>query len=358
MIRPPWPALALASLSLLGACAVEYLASSERNLDERIRAGRERLEKGELSAAREAFERAHRQSPSFRSRMWLIRAWIEEGRNNDALDAIDRLRDTPREPGDPDHALELDYLYGMAFAARARSLAASGVSDASVRMNFLDAQAALQRVVEADGERFRDAYLSLARSAWANGDLEAARPAAEGAVQASPGNGAAWLALGRIALSQFVRANSAAGDGAGAGVDAWPLEVQAHWDRAVAALRTCLEVTGFPPEGPEHEEKRRVLARAGLELAHALCWRERHDEAAAAYALSMTYAPEHTDYAALHAVLRLPDEPQEEETGSDDDSHFVPDQEVDDDESEDEPVESNPTRRNYYQWSQFSSAYS
>jgi len=28
----------------------------------------------------------------------------------------------------------------------------------------------------------------------------------------------------------------------------------------------------------------------------------------------MTYAPEHTDYAALHAVLRLPDEPQEDGT--------------------------------------------
>jgi len=311
MIRKLLPTLALGSLPLFSACSVEDVARAEHNVDTLILEGRARLDAGDSLGAREVFEKAHRGSPSFRSRMWLIRSWIAEDRNNDALDAIDRLRDAPREPGDPDHELELDYLYGMAFAVRARNLVASGVADASVRMNFLDSQVALQRVVEADGARFRDAYLWLARSAWANGDLEAARPAAERAVQEFPEKGAAWLALGRIAMAQFVRAKSAAGDGA---TDGWPAEASVHWERAEVALRTCVDVMGFPGQDPGHDEDRKILARAALELGHALSWKERYDEASAAYAQAMTYAPEGTDYAALHDILRLPGEPREDGT--------------------------------------------
>ncbi len=304
---------ALALAGLLGACSVSSPEAAAREIDGWIEKGREQLAQGQAPLAERAFERAQRLSPSLRTRMWLLRTWMEQGRINDSLDAIDALRRSRVDAGQPASCIELDYLYGMAFAHRARSLVTSGLSDTSMQataqMNFIDAQAHLQRVVDQDGERFRDAYLWLARSAWANGDIDAARPAAEGAVRHYPDDGDTWLALGRVAMSQFVSVKNAAPEGEPSDETAsWPPLADAHWNAAEEAFQKAIHTLGFPKDA----EDQKALARAGLELGHALVWKERFDEAAGAYALSMTYNPTGTPYSVLHDILTLPREPNED----------------------------------------------
>ena len=143
LVRP----LALVVATLLAACSVEEPAKAKRNIDTLIIEGRKELEAGDWSRARDTFARAHRISPGLRTRMWVLRTWIDEGRNNDVLKAIDDLRDGLKVEGRESDTIELDYLYGMAFAYRARALVASGVVDGAVTMNFLDAQSHLQKVV-------------------------------------------------------------------------------------------------------------------------------------------------------------------------------------------------------------------
>ena len=68
---------------------------------------------------------------------------MEDGRINDALDAIDALdRAGVKGP-------TMDYLYGMAFAAKARTYIAEQTGGAAVQMSLEDAVMFLERAVKA-----------------------------------------------------------------------------------------------------------------------------------------------------------------------------------------------------------------
>lgn len=219
-----------------------------------------------------------------RTRMWVLRAWMDQGRSNDTLDALDQWnRSGPK-------GQDLDYLYGMAFARRAEGLLASGVTDSSVEMNFVDANALLKQSVAVDGARYRDAWLPLARAAWFTQDLATAQAAAEQAVAVEPANAQAWLARARIAMSQFV-----IDEGSEAGGPA----AEAGWARAIESFEKGLALLGTPADAVGEAE----VARAATELGNAYIWRQRGPEASAAFARALALAPASFDYGQTWQLL-------------------------------------------------------
>ncbi|HED64500.1 MAG TPA: tetratricopeptide repeat protein [Planctomycetes bacterium] len=254
-----------------------------------VREGRALLDQGKPAEALPLFEKAARADENrLRTRMWVLRAWMDSGRSNDTLNTLDEL-DAKGVKGP-----EMDYLYGMAFARRAQQNIAAGVTDASIQINFLDAVEFLGRAVKQDAERFYDAHLALATAAWYTQDLETARSAAEGAVKAQPENGAAWLQLGKIAMSQFQVAQSE---------EAWGEEAEGHWKAAKEAFSRAVEAFGTPKDDANAQVQ---LSQAALELGHALVWKGRLAEAADAYAVAIGWNPAAQNYGQMNGLLTPP----------------------------------------------------
>ncbi len=289
--RPP-----LALLLVLAGCASGPDRSpAPGRAAELLGEGRQLLREGRPEEAQAAFERASAlDGGSLESRTWILRAWLEQGRNNDALDAVDALvRGGEQGP-------ETDYLYGMAFERRARDKVLEGTADASVRMNFEDAVSSLSKALESAPERFDDAWPALANAAWMTLDLARAREAAEVAVQRHPEGADEQLLLGRIAFSQFREAYDAGGG--------WSPASEAAWQRAQAAFRAAGERYDAARAGQDV-----ALADARLQLAHALLWKEDAAGAREALSAAIAAAPDAIDFAAeqplfdaatFHAALR------------------------------------------------------
>jgi len=255
-----------------------------------IEDGRSLLDEGKNAEAESAFQEALAlDGGSFESELWLLRAWMELGRTNDALDRIDELARSDGRDGPA-----IDYLYGMAFARRAQDQVALGVSDMNVQMNFEDAVKLLSSAVEAEPERFRDAYLPLARSAWMSLDLDRARPAAERAVALNPAGVDERLLLGDVALSQFQVAHTQ---------EPWGEAAQGHWQAARDAFASAAELSAPPTD----ELAAWQLSQAELKLGHTLLWKELTSEARDAYARSASWSPEGFDFKTVNGVLARDD---------------------------------------------------
>ncbi|HEX6882796.1 MAG TPA: hypothetical protein VF530_05410 [Planctomycetota bacterium] len=222
---------------------------------------------------------------SLRTRMWVLRAWMDQGRSNDTLDALDEL-DRAGVKG-----VEMSYLYGMAFARRAEGYLADGVTDSSVQNNFLDATGLLGEATAADPQRFRDAFLPLARAAWYVSEFEIARAAADRAVELAPDSAAAWLERGRITMTQFAEASADEPEGARA--QALLAEARDAFQRALAAAGT-----------PADEAGALLLADAALQLGHTCLWLRAGPEATEAYGIAAAWNPQGFDYAQVLESLR------------------------------------------------------
>jgi len=287
----------VSSLLLLGACSTPAEAPAQPGtgvpaaeaplapeLAALIERGRAELEAGRALEAEALFTRvAEVEGGSLRTRMWVVRSWLDQGRGNDALDALDELnRQGVKGP-------DLDYLYGMAFARRAEGLVADGVSDSSVEMNFIDATTLLRQVVEVDAQRYRDAWLPLARAAWFTQELETARWASEEAALRQPDNGEVWLARARIAMSEFVIAEGTTPGGP---------EAETALARAIESFQKGLDRL-VPVEG----ERAAKVARGATELGNAYLWRQRGADATAAFARAIAAAPASFDYGQAFQLL-------------------------------------------------------
>jgi len=303
LLFPLFPALLLACTSSESAPSSRPSAEPqalvglpEAEYQNRIAHGRELLDAGKPVEAEAVFAKAAAEDgESLRTRMWVLRAWMDQGRSNDTLDALDELNHALGQQ----KSLELDYLYGMAFARRAESNLAMGVTDSSVQLNFTDAKTFLEEVLRADPRRYRDAYLPLARAAWFEQDLETARWAADQAVevQASPD---AWLQRGRILMAEFASAEAeeAGGD-----------EAEALWSEAARSFRSAVEAAGTPRTDDEGAR----LAEAATQLGHTMVWRQKGAEATDAYATAMAWNPGGFDYGRTLEFLRgLPNVVDEE----------------------------------------------
>ena len=273
---------------LVLACASREPApetSSRETAAEWIARGRAELERGDPVAAEGSFERAAELEPdAFEPRLWTLRAWMDQGRSNDTLDALDALdREGRRGP-------EMSYLYGMAFVRRAEGYLAAGVTDSSITMNFQDAVSYLEEAVEARPEEYPDAYAALATAAWYTQDLERARAAAERATALTPDDGAVWMVLGRVALSQYVLVRED---------ESVAAEADAHWLTAKDAFARAVDALGAPADASDRTRS----SEAAQELAQTWIWKQDRAHAAPAFALAIGWAPERVDFAAIHGFL-------------------------------------------------------
>ncbi len=280
---------ALALVLFSAACA------SEPGLDSRIAEGRALLDAHRPAEAQAVFEELAGED-DLRTRMWLLRSWIDQGRSNDALDAIDALA--------KEHdGVEIDYLYGMAFARRAQGHLAAGADDTAILMNFQDAAKHLSRAVAADPERFYDAFLPLARARWESFELEAAEEAALRAVQEDPDDGAARLMVGRVYFALFEQAR-----GEASSREQWSPRALELWQRAVAAYGQAIERAADPAADPVD---RALLVSASTQLAQALVWGEDGSGAADAFGEALGWSRGPCDYLGTYGWLEaLPAEPQ------------------------------------------------
>lgn len=276
-------------------------------VDEMIAKGRALLDAGQPSEAEAVFAAAAEEDgQSLRTRMWVLRAWMELGRGNDALDGIDALRDA-RIEGD-----EIDYLYGMAFVKRAEQMVANGAVGSEVGMNIRDGYALLREVMPRNERRFRDGWLALARVGWReagsladpNGanDLEGAatarriaRDAADRAAAFYPHHPDVHLARGRIALSQFV---SDLPEGV-TSPEEWGA-ASAHWDMAVRSFSAVLQLAKPSKEDPRSQL---MMGIAGMQLGNTLMWKAERARAAQAYARGIAWAPWNVDFRTIFDQL-------------------------------------------------------
>lgn len=238
-----------------------------------IARGRAALDAGRAAEAQKIFEEAEAKEPnSLRTRVWVLRSWMAQGRINDALNATDELaRAGAKGP-------EMDYLYGTAFGLKARMHIQQQNGGGLVEMNLKDAVSFLDKATQAEPDRFSDAFALLAESAWLTQDLEIARRAAEKASALQPKNAEAALMLGRVALAQFSALAADATQKA---------EADKHWESARAALQRAIELMG---EAQDPQEKS-ALTKAHVDLGHAFKWKDKNDEAAREYGLAMGLDP-------------------------------------------------------------------
>lgn len=278
-------------LLLLSAFAAQPLASpvttaharAIESVAELVTAGRALLAEGRAADAQLKFEAALKLDGSLAVRQWVIRSWIAQGRVNDALNEIDALAKT--EKGAP-----INYLYGMAFAQKAKGYIAEGVSGGIIGMAFGDAVEFLKKATTADPVLYGDAFASLAESAWYAGDLETARTAAEKAAALDAKNPDAWLMLGRVAFSQYT------------GFQADPTRVpdaDKAWTAAHDAFTKSVELFTASTE----PSARTKSAESSTQLGWLHVWKKQSGEAAKRFAAAIAIDPTATDYGALRGSL-------------------------------------------------------
>lgn len=292
--------LALAGSGPATACTAETtVAAAPTSLSDELSAeasalierGRALLDARKPVEAETLFQQASTlEGESFPTQVWILRAWMDQGRSNDTLDYLDALRGSGRS------GPIIDYLYGMAFARRAVGHIAAGVDDSSLQMNFEDAVKHLAIATAADPERFRDAFAPYARALWHSQELPRARAAIDRAIGFFPRDGETHLMKGRIALSQFQVAKGEEP----LPPEQWTEETTDHWRAARHAFSAAMKCFGEPRDD---DHRRFLLAQAAVQLGHTLVWNEEKDAAAKAYGTAMTWAPYAVDFASIRGVL-------------------------------------------------------
>ena len=248
--------------------------------------GRALLAAGRAAEAQPVFEAlSARDGDSLRTRVWVIRSWIDQGRINDSLDAIDALDKLPENRGPA-----LDYLYGMAFVAKARDYIGRNVQGQIVQMSYVDAVGFLQRATETDPELYGDALFPLAEAAWQSQEPEIARAAVERALARDPANAEAALLAGKLALARFAEVKGDAEREA---------DAEADWQAARAGFERVVELAAASAE----PARRALAAQAYNQLGHTFLWKERRAEAAGAYGAAAALDPTSIDFTQLLGAL-------------------------------------------------------
>ncbi|MBK7875786.1 MAG: tetratricopeptide repeat protein [Planctomycetes bacterium] len=260
--------------------------AAQDTVDALLLKGREKLAAGDAAGAQVLFDQAAAQEKdSLRTRMWVLRAWMDQGRVNDAYNAIDALAKT-------NQGVEIDYLYGMAFATDAKRGIESGQAGPMTGTKIEDAFQFLAGVAKKDAARFPDALAMLCWAAWESQKLDDGRAAAETFSRVAPPalKSAAAYQLGRFALAQFQRdqADEAKKDVA-----------EQHWNAAKAAFG--LATTEL--EGKSDPASRALLARVSIDLGHVHVWKKDVDAAVAAYGKGVGLDPTLANYPQLLSSL-------------------------------------------------------
>ena len=275
-------------------------SSTGDRVSELLAEGRAALEGGQVERARELFVEAHvLDEESFRTRVWILRTWLSDGRINDVFAVVDTWLDEGRE--DP----ELAWLIGHAFHRRAKEHAANGVPHRTVVRAFEDASEYLAAAVAAKPALFTDAWLPLAEAAWFSGDHALARTAATREIERAPTNPAPRYLLARSLFGLYVEARRAlpapdTGEPGGESTDPArapepaPEQVaslQAAADQLWLATEAALLETAQVAGEPADESGERLRAQVAEQLAYLELWREQPERSATYLAEAITWSP-------------------------------------------------------------------
>ena len=246
-----------------------------------ITQGRALLEAGKPAEAEALFTQADEASGGkITTRIWVLRAWMEQGRINDSLNAIDELEQAEREsPGG-------DYIYGMASYLRGKGHLASGVDSGTIGFAFEDAKNFLKSATAADPELYGDAWLPLGEASWYAQDLETAASACAKAIERRPRNGNAFYVLGRVQFSQFSAMNAD---------ESKKDQAKALLDETIRTFQKGVRALGKP----EQPVLRTLAAKCHNQLGNAYLWKENKDEAALSFADAMGWDPSIVDFGGL-----------------------------------------------------------
>jgi tetratricopeptide (TPR) repeat protein len=266
------------------AAELQRSAAREQELSQSVADGRAALAKGDLGAARRAFEQAAQlDRGGSESSFWLQRLEIAEGSHESVLSKLSRQRREGK--AGPDEA----YLQALALEALANEQLRSGGSGVGLMLE--DAFNALEPVSEAGGERYRDVHLPLARTARQLGRHSVGEAAARRALEVDANSSEAAGLLGRALLGQLAALPNDEGSAE---------ERKRLYTEAVKAFEGALKSLGERPEG-----------QAGLSAA-AEIWNQLgtahafgQDTAAAgkAYAQAIGFDPALVDLGAIYNTL-------------------------------------------------------
>ena len=263
-------------------------AARDDSVDALIAKGRALLDEKKFTEAEAVFAEAEKKDgATFKTRLWSLRTALALGHVNDVLNELDKLI------GAGQKGLDMDYLYGMAFAEKARGYITENVAGATIKMSFLDAVSYLDKVTTADAAKYHDAFLPLAEAAWYVQELGLGRTAAEKALSLAPADSDAALMLGKIALSQF-----AAIWNEEALREEKKAEADAHWEAARAAFEKAAVSFGEPKD----KAAAVTAAEIQVQLAQCLGWKKK-DDAAKAYGAAMGFAPASVNFQGALGVL-------------------------------------------------------
>ena len=248
-----------------------------------ITQGRALLEAGKPAEAEALFTQADEASGGkITTRIWVLRAWMEQGRINDSLNAIDEFEQAEREsPGG-------DYVYGMASYLRGKGHLASGVDSGTIGFAFEDAKNFLKSATAADPELYGDAWLPLGEASWYAQDLETAASACAKAIERRPRNGNAFYVLGRVQFSQFSAMNAD---------ESKQDQAKALLDETIRTFQKGVRALGKPDE--KQPALRTLAAKCHNQLGNAYLWKENKDEAALSFADAMGWDPSIVDFGGL-----------------------------------------------------------
>ncbi|MCP3914878.1 MAG: hypothetical protein GY711_04865 [bacterium] len=270
-------------LSLTLIFSLASLAVADE-VDELIRRGRTHLAGGEAEKALILFEQADAETRGeLRTRMWVLRAWMAQGRINDAFDHLEKNFTSKGKKG-PD----TDYLFGMGSYLKAQKMIAENVPSSTTGFAFNDAVMFLKKATEADPQKYTDAYQPLADAAWNSQDLATAIAAVEKAVGATPKDANTRYLKARIHLSQFVTLNAD----------------EAQKDKAQEHLATCITTLDEAAKlVPAPEQDPTLISAIEKQRGDVFLWKGDQAQAGKAYANAMGWEPTAVDYSALFQQL-------------------------------------------------------
>jgi hypothetical protein len=248
-------------------------------VEELVRRGRESLAREDPAEAEALFIEAEvRSGKAIAVRKWVWRAWMQGGRINDALDAVDAIEPRAELP-----QADLDYLRGMAFFFRGRTYIDQEVGEPYTSAAFRDAMEWLDAATRADPEQYHDAWLPLAECAWHSHEYAIGRNAAEAARRRFPDDPHGGLLLGRLLFQRYLElatdpAQREAADGL--------------WKELIHVLEETRETVGKPAD----EAARTLAADCWLQLGYAYDQKAMLIESTAAFAEASALWPAGTDY--------------------------------------------------------------
>ncbi|MEZ5975190.1 MAG: tetratricopeptide repeat protein [Planctomycetota bacterium] len=240
-----------------------------------VQEGRTLLEAGKAQEALALFEKADKaagQDPDVH--IWVLRAWIDLGRVNDALRAAETMRDK-----DKVDTAGLDYLIGMASFQQARNLMDGGGNPTDA---LGTATGYLQSALGRDEKTYADAYATLAHSLWYQQELGLALDAINKAVQYRPQSAKVRTIEGEVHFSLYVDERNRADEGAEV-----PKE---HASAALAAFSRAAELTG------KGASEAALQAAIWSRIGDVHLWLKDLTKASEAYAESIAWAPGRADF--------------------------------------------------------------